>query len=530
MQVEAAARSEIEIHGDLGSLKVLVVDDEASIREALESYLYHLGIQTVHTARNGKIALETLNTEKYDYLFMDLMMPEMDGMELLQNLDSNGRPMSIIVMTGYPSMEKVIEAMRNGASDFLIKPFRLQDLKISMERVHRLHELARKNWLLKRQLEQKRQVEKLNQELQTKIREKTLLYDIIDSLSKINRSDDLYGYLINKALEVCDASKACFFLYDEEKRGLIALSQKGLDSVCPGYKIPLEPDNHASKCISPDFIRTLLPVTHTKGVPVDRPSYSPDFLSIPFRIRSELFGVMLIGEKGNGKTFSQEDQFLMNFLAERTAQNIENLALYDSLKENLFATLGALVGAIEARDPYTRQHSQRVTQLALRIAQAMGRPFEDCRRLESSGSLHDIGKIGIDDHILKKPGRLTEEEFKNIQAHPLIGVHIVSPLGLDEQELAVIRNHHERWDGKGYPDRLKGKEIPLLARILSVADAFDAMNSDRAYRNALPFEHCLKELVKNKGAQFDPEVVDAALRVLQPYIRGESKPPSELVA
>ena len=207
----------------------------------------------------------------------------------------------------------------------------------------------------------------------------------------------------------------------------------------------------------------------------------------------------------------------MDFLAERTAQNIENLALYDSIKENLFATLGALVSAIEARDRYTRQHSQRVTQVALRIAQSMNRPFEDCRRLESSGPLHDIGKIGIDDHVLKKPGPLTDEEFKKIQAHPLIGVNIVSPLGLDDQELAVIKNHHERWDGKGYPDGLKGEEIPLLARILSVADAFDAMNSDRAYRKALPFEHCLNELTKNRGIQFDPEVLDAALHVLRPY-------------
>lgn len=530
MQIEAVARSAVETHGGLGSLKVLVVDDEASIREALESYLYHLGVPTVHTAQNGKIALEALNTEKYDYLFMDLMMPEMDGMELLQNLESNGRPMSIIVMTGYPSMEKVIEAMRNGASDFLIKPFRLQDLKISMERVHRLHKLAKKNWLLKRQLEQKRQVEKLNQELQTKIREKTLLYNIIDSLSKVNNSDDLYEYLINKALEVCDATKACFFLYDQEKTDLIALSQKGLDSVHPGYRVHLDPDKQTSKRISLDFVKEHFSVTHTHGFSVDSASYSPDLLSVPFHIRSELFGVMLIGEKGNGGTFSQEDQSLMNFLAERTAQNIENLALYDSLKENLFATLGTLVSAIEARDPYTRQHSQRVTQMALRIAQAMDLPFEDCRRLESSGPLHDIGKIGIDDHILKKPGRLTDEEFKNIQAHPLIGVHIVSPLGLDEQELAVIRHHHERWDGKGYPDGLKGKDIPLLARILSVADAFDAMNSDRAYREALPFEHCLEELVKNKGAQFDPEVVDAALPVLKPYTWEESMPPPKLVA
>lgn len=514
MQIQAVTKPEVETRGAAESVKVLVVDDETSIRDTLESYLSHLGIPTVHTAQNGKIALEALNADKYDYLFMDLMMPEMDGLELLNNLDSNGRPMNIIVMTGYPSMEKVIEAMRNGASDFLIKPFRLQDLKISMERAHRLQKLARKNWVLKRQLEQKRQVERLNKKLQDKMREKTLLYNIIDSLSRVNRSDDLYGFLVTKAREICDASQACFFLYDHERTRLITLSQEGLDAVRPGHQVALAPDSDGKKCIAPHFLANYFHQTPVEHIPVDREVCSQGLLSIPFRIRQELFGVMLIGAKGNGEPFSEEDRFLLTFLAERSAQNIENLALYDSLKESLFASLGALVSAIEARDHYTRQHSHRVTQMAVKIAQAMNRPFEDCKRIESSGPLHDIGKIGIDDHILKKPDRLTEQEFKIIQAHPLIGIQIVSPLDLDKQECAVIRNHHERWDGQGYPDGLKGEEIPLLARILSVADAFDAMNSDRAYRKALPVEHCIAELVKNRGAQFDPEVVDAALRVL----------------
>ncbi len=515
MQITALQKPEIEIRPGLYSLKALVVDDERSIRESLEAYLYHLGISNVVTAGNGKVALEVLDHQRFDYLFMDLMMPEMSGMELLKNLNGKKRPTSIVVMTGYPSMEKVIEAMRNGASDFLIKPFRLQDLKISMERIHRFHDLTKKNWLLNRQLEQKHQVEKLNRELQKKIREKTLLYDIIDTLSKINRSDNLFGYLVTKALHSCEASRGCFFLYDQEHPALISLAQEGIEKIFPGFQVALESDPQGKTYIPMDFMENFSPLMLSQRVPVYEVFRSPGIVSMPFRIREELFGLLLIGDKLKNKSFSEEDQFLLSFLAERTAQNIENLALYDSLKENLFATLGALVSAIEARDPYTREHSQRVTQLALDIAKALGRPYEDCRRLESSGPLHDIGKIGIDDHVLKKPTRLTEEEFMKIKAHPLIGVSIVSPLNLDNEELAVIRNHHERWDGKGYPDGLTGEKIPQLARILSVADAFDAMNSDRAYRKALPFEYCLEELAKNRGTQFDAEVVDAALHILR---------------
>jgi response regulator RpfG family c-di-GMP phosphodiesterase len=516
VQITSIQRTEIEIRPGLESLKALVVDDEASIRKSLEAFLYHLGISSVATARNGKAALEALDHARFDYLFMDLMMPEMSGMEVLKNLNGNRRPTSIIIMTGYPSMEKVIEAMRNGASDFLIKPFRLQDLKISMERIHRLHDLTRKNWILNRQLEQKRQVEKLNNELQIKIREKTVLYDIIDTLSKINRSDDLYGYLVRKALDSCEASRGCFLLYDQEQSALISLAQKGVETVFPGFKVSLESDSEGKTYVPMDFIEIFSPVTPSQGVPLHKVCRSPGIISTPFRIREEFFGLLVIGEKLKDKPFTEEDQFLLTFLAERTAQNIENLALYDSLKENLFATLGALVSAIEARDPYTLEHSQRVTQLAVDIAQALGRPYEDFRRLESSGPLHDIGKIGIDDYVLKKPTRLTQEEFMKIKAHPLIGVGIVSPLNLDNEELAIIRNHHERWDGKGYPDGLRGEEIPGLARILSVADAFDAMISDRAYRKALPFEYCLEELAKNRRTQFDAEVVDAALDILRP--------------
>jgi putative nucleotidyltransferase with HDIG domain len=237
-------------------------------------------------------------------------------------------------------------------------------------------------------------------------------------------------------------------------------------------------------------------------------------MSVPFKIRSEPFGVLLIGEKEGQKKFDREDEFILGFLAEKAALNIENIALYDNLKQSLIASLMSLVSAIEAKDAYTQQHSTRVTEYALKLALELGCQHDDIQRLRSSAPLHDIGKIGIRDSILNKPDRLTKEEFEQIKAHPAIGVNIVAPLGLDSEELAIIRNHHERWDGSGYPDGLEKDMTPRLARILAVADAFDAMKSNRAYRNALPLSVCLQELKDNRGNQFDPEVVDAALTVL----------------
>lgn len=514
MQDTALSGFEIAESPSLDSLSVLIVDDEPPIRDTLAAFLGHLGVSQVQTAHNGKAALEVLGSGHFDYAFMDLMMPEMGGMEVLRSVSAGNKPTSVIVMTGYPSMEKVIEAMRHGASDFLIKPFRLQDVKVSLERVHRYQVLTKKNWLLHQELEQKRQVEMLNDELQKKMKEKTVLYNIIDSLSKINRSDELYSYLVNQAAQSCDAQKACFLIYDPGRSSLLAFTQHGVEEVHPGYPVALEDQNGGRPTLDRMFLETHFSHKNGRPVFVDCSGIHGDLMCIPVQIRQEPFGVLVVSGRKDGTCFTHEDELILRFLAERFALNVENMALYDNLKENLLASLGALVNAIEARDLYTQQHSQRVTQFAIAIAQAMGSHREELRKIESAGPLHDIGKIGIDDNILKKPGKLTREEFERIKAHPLIGVNIVMSLGLERDELTIIRNHHERWDGKGYPDGLEGGEIPLLARILAVADAFDAMNSSRAYRQALPFPLCLKELKDNSGSQFDPQVVEAALSIL----------------
>jgi putative nucleotidyltransferase with HDIG domain len=176
---------------------------------------------------------------------------------------------------------------------------------------------------------------------------------------------------------------------------------------------------------------------------------------------------------------------------------------------NLMNTLQSLVATIEARDRYTQQHSQRVTQLAVGIAEEMGCTQEEIDTIKFAGVLHDIGKISIRDAILLKKGKLTQEETKVIQTHPLTGEKILRPLGLLPAEKAIVRHHHEKWDGKGYPDGLRGEEAPLLARIIAVADSYDAMTSNRPYRLARNDRKALDELVRCSGTQFDKDIVEA---------------------
>jgi len=169
-------------------------------------------------------------------------------------------------------------------------------------------------------------------------------------------------------------------------------------------------------------------------------------------------------------------------------------------------SIKALLRTLSARDPYTGYHSNRVTNLALTFARSLGLSSQNLEVLTNAGYLHDIGKIGISDAILLKPGPLTPEERHAIEAHPLIGHEIVEPLGLNQQERNLILLHHERWDGKGYPHGLKGKEIPFLSRLLSLADVFDALTSDRPYRRAFTIPQALAEIELQAGQQFDPDL------------------------
>jgi len=174
-----------------------------------------------------------------------------------------------------------------------------------------------------------------------------------------------------------------------------------------------------------------------------------------------------------------------------------------------------MANSIDARDPYTKGHSERVTSYAVMIAEKLKLSLEELERLRYAGLLHDIGKIRIRDHILHKPGRLTDAEFTEMKKHPEYGVEIMEPVKAFQTILPAMLHHHERFDGRGYPHGLAAENIPLSARILCVADCFDAMTSDRPYRKGMPVDDAVSELFKNKNTQFDPELVDIFLGLVE---------------
>jgi putative nucleotidyltransferase with HDIG domain len=234
-------------------------------------------------------------------------------------------------------------------------------------------------------------------------------------------------------------------------------------------------------------------------------------MCVPLMIRDHVFGVLYIQKNGNREAFNEKDLQYILSLTKRASLNLENKILYESIFNNILETFKSLIASIQARDFYTEEHSLRVTKMAVSLARALRCPEQDIESLKIAGTLHDIGKIAIPDRILLKPERLSTAEYTVIQEHPVIGENILKPMLLFDREREIILHHHERWDGAGYPRGLAGAEIPYLSRILSVADSFDAMTTNRPYRKAMPTNAALNELKCNRFKQFDGQILDCFL-------------------
>jgi HD-GYP domain-containing protein (c-di-GMP phosphodiesterase class II) len=234
-------------------------------------------------------------------------------------------------------------------------------------------------------------------------------------------------------------------------------------------------------------------------------------LCVPVESTAKVIGVIYADNVGQAETFARHDLELLTAVGKQAGVAIQRASLAEQLRKLLYGSVGALVATIEAKDEYTRGHSDRVTAFAMQIGRAMDLNQEELATLELAGFLHDVGKIGVPESILGKPGPLTAEEFEIVKQHPSLGYSIVSNIEGAGDIAEVVRHHHERWDGGGYPDGRKENEASKLARILSVADAYDAMTSKRPYRDALELAHVAEEIRSGSGGQFDPDVVKVFL-------------------
>ena len=242
-----------------------------------------------------------------------------------------------------------------------------------------------------------------------------------------------------------------------------------------------------------------------------------NMVCVPLKSKDKVLGVLEAINKKNDGFFSHDDKDALSALANQVAIAIENANLYQELKDAFYGTAEALAETIEKRDHYTGGHTRRVMNYCIMIGESIGLSKKDIENLRLAAILHDVGKIGVSDDVLLKKGRLNRDEFEKMILHPRYGAEILGHIRHLKDVIPGVRGHHERIDGKGYPDNLKNDDIPVIAKIIAVADTFDAITSDRPYRDALSPENALKELKMNSGIQFDEVIVDTFIKLYQEH-------------
>ncbi len=479
--------------------KILVVDDYLPTRSLIIESLSQSSHYQIMEAENGQEALRLFDENNFDLVISDIMMPGMSGMDLLHLIREKNPNVAVIMITGNPTTDLTVSAIKKGAVDFLTKPFDIDDLLYKVG-IHLLQNEMLSGESLLQVLEQNRLKDKT-----AELSKQSYIFDSIEDSPMDN--DVIFHKIAELALKLVDGEVCSILLFDEQDNEFHEKVVKGnTEGIYRNYT-----QSPAVKMLYNEVIERKEAILINSN---DHPEVSPSLICAPLMIRNSILGILSIRKKKNREVFNKKDLHNILSLTKRASLNLENKILYESIYSNIMDTLKSLISSIQARDHYTEEHSRRVTDEAIRLAVSMNCSVKDVESLKIAGVLHDVGKIAVPDSILLKPGKLTEDEYLIIQNHSTIGENIVKPIILLDKERRIIQCHHERWDGHGYPLGLKGTDIPYLARLLSVVDSYDAMTNNRPYRPALPKETAVYELTKNKNTQFDPDIVEAYLKIL----------------
>lgn len=480
--------------------RVLVVDDERVIREILADFLTLEGF-SVRTAEDGSAALTELSRQPFDVVISDLKMPKMGGLELLENIRQTSPSTITVIMTGFGTVDTAIEAMKRGAFDYVLKPFKGEEVVYTIQRA-----------LDKRRLD----AENL------RLRESLSLYKVSEAISQSLSLEEVLGTVKDVAIHDVRAD-LCSVLLDDPETGWFERTR----GVSSDYHRPeaiadkaswLELDGAAFAEFFRDegvlLVHGARARTFFRWVDESVTVYS--LVAVPLRVRGRLIGVIAAVSLTASRRFDEGQRKLLAMVGSRAAAAIENARLYEDLKATFNQTIQGLARAIDKMDRYTAGHSDRVAVYAELLARRMQLPTDVVEVVRQAALMHDIGKIGCVMN-LNKPGKLSQEEYEIFKKHPGYGRDILEPIRFLHPIIPGVHLHHERWDGRGYPLGLKGEHIPIIARIIAVADTYDAMTSDRSYRKALPHDVATGEIERCAGTQFDPFCAHEFLIVIEEY-------------
>jgi putative nucleotidyltransferase with HDIG domain len=462
--------------------RVLVVDDEKFIRDIIADFLGMEGY-IVRTAEDGSSAVNELERARYDMVISDLKMPRMGGLDLLKEVSRTHPDTLTVIMTGFGTVETAIDAMKRGAYDYILKPFKVEEV------VH----------IVQRGLEKRR----LTAE-NLRLREALSLYKVSEAIAASLSLDEVVATLTDGALSEVRADVVATWLDDGEG----SFFQR---SVSAATNLPASEEfGMLDRAAVVERLKSGAPLVEhaarARELFAEHPSRQVSSLAIvPLKMRDRLMGWIAVISLTASRRFDEGQRKLLSIIASRAAAAIENARLYEDLQATFQQTIQSLARTIDKMDHYTAGHSERVARYAVALARRLGLCEEDIEVVRHSALMHDIGKIGCVMN-LNKAGKLTLDEYEIFKRHPVYGREILDPVRFLGPVVPGVYLHHERWDGRGYPLGLAKNDIPLIARIISVADTYDAMTSDRSYRRALPHDVTVSEIERCSGTQFDPDV------------------------
>ncbi|HNS32612.1 MAG TPA: response regulator [bacterium] len=453
--------------------KILIIEDDSGTRNLCGEILRKEGYEVL-SCSNGEEGLSFFNRNSLNLVLLDINMPGIDGFNVLERIRDKDRDIPVVAMTGFGTVDNAVKVLKLGASDFIAKPF---DLHVFMQTIKKNLEIGN----LSKELSKLKMIETILD-----------LNRVIVSLASI---DVLLDRVAATVYDIFNLDTVAVYLADEESRSFI-LRKKRLRN------------NHDKKLKVSFLSSEVAHIFETGKILVENSS-----ITVPLFGRERKIGFVKM-DFPRGRNIGEGEIKFLEAFAIQVSIGMDNASLFTAVKDSYINSISSLVNSLEAKDPYTKGHSEQVAYYAVLAGKQMGLDSKDLEILQNAAYLHDLGKLGIKDAVLLKPGPLEKDEIELIRKHPEITVRILEPLGMRKEELDACYYHHERIDGSGYPLGAKGDAIPLLAKILSVADSYSAMISVRPYRKSLTAMQAVDELKKWSGLQFDADVVNSFVKML----------------
>lgn len=472
---------------DWEKIRIVVVDDEQYICNIIFESLAGCDYE-VTTFTDPIRAIKHIESNPVDLVLTDLVMGEHSGVQVVETVLGNHSDAIVILMTAHPTVQTAISVLKRGAYDFLVKPFKLELLRATIKRGLSHQSVVRDNLQLRGQV---------------------AFMKVANAATPDMELDDYLQMVLKSCVTELSARGAAFIGINPETGEVNRILRECPDSeLVSELTAPGSLDRFVQQPQEKPWIRSSEMQEGGREV-------SKIYIDQPVIAGTTLFGVIRIAIMARSPRVNRGQLDALTILANSAAAAIASHKLYEQRQESYLEAIRGLANAVEARDPLTAGHTDRVTRMAELVARQMGWTDEQLENLVMGCTLHDIGKIGVPDSILSKPGVLTEEERQRMIEHPSLGMKIVQGIKLFEPAIPYILDHHEKFDGSGYPAGKKGDEISIEGRLLAVIDTFDAIMSNRPYRDGAELKTAVWELYNYSGTQFDPSLVQLFFDLLR---------------